>query len=132
SSAVLVLAVSFAALSFAHHVKKSDSKELPVTTSSAKARQLYKKGMDDYENLYLERCNEDWRAAVKEDPDLAVAWAWIAFNSGNPVEVGAAGEKAKALLPQVTPGEKLMIEWTANVPEGKHIAGAVAISSAMS
>ena len=81
SSAVLVLALSFAALSFAHHVKKSDSRELPVTTSSAKARQLYKKGMDDYENLYLERCNEDWRAAVKEDPDLAVAWAWIAFNT---------------------------------------------------
>ncbi len=46
---------------------------LPVTTSSAKARELYQKGMADYENLYLERCNDDWRAAVKEDPNLAVA-----------------------------------------------------------
>ena len=98
SSAVLLLALNFAALSFAHHVKKSDSKELPVTTSSAKARQLYKKGMDDYENLYLERCNEDWRAAVKEDPDLAVAWAWIAFNSGNPKKSAPRVKKLKRSL----------------------------------
>src|SRR5467141_4466440 len=80
---------------------------MPVTSSSAKARALYEKGMQDYENLYLERCNEDWRAAVKEDPNLAVAWAWIAFNSGNPQEVSAAREKAKALVPKLTPGKQL-------------------------
>src|SRR3954454_13349031 len=128
SSAVLALALSFAALSFAHHVKKSDSRELPVTTSSAKARQLYKKGMDDYENLYLERCNEDWRAAVKEDPDLAVAWAWIAFNSGNPEEVSAAREKAKALAPKTTPGEQLMVAWVSKVQEGDFIGGITAMN----
>ena len=50
---------------------------MPVTAASAKGRELYQKGMDDYEKLYLERCNEDWRAAVKEDPAVAVAWAWI-------------------------------------------------------
>ena len=75
---------------------------LPITTSSAKARELYVKGMEDYENLYLERCNDDWRAAVKEDPNLAVAWAWIAFNSGNPQEVSAARAKAKDLAPKTT------------------------------
>ena len=59
--------------------------------------------MEDYENLYLERCNDDWRAAVKEDPTLAVAWAWIAFNSSNPEEVTAAREKAKELAPRLRP-----------------------------
>ena len=58
---------------YAHHVKKGGSTALPITTSSPKARELYEKGMADYENLYLERCNDDWRAAVKEDPNLAVA-----------------------------------------------------------
>jgi tetratricopeptide (TPR) repeat protein len=101
---------------------------MPVTTSSAKARALYDKGMEDYENLYLERCNEDWRAAVKEDPGLALAWAWIAFNSRNPVEVVAAREKAKALLPQVTAGEKLMIQWIVGVQEGNFLAGISAMN----
>jgi tetratricopeptide (TPR) repeat protein len=101
---------------------------MPVTASSAKAHELYTKGMEDYENLYLERCNEDWRAAVKEDPGIAVAWAWIAFNSRNPAEVRAARDKAKALIPQVTPGEKLMIQWIANVQEGSYIAGISAMN----
>ncbi len=88
--AAVVFGLCTAAPVYAHHVKKASTTTMPVTTSSAKARALYEKGMQDYENLYLERCNEDWRAAVKEDPNLAVAWAWIAFNSGNPEEVNAA------------------------------------------
>jgi tetratricopeptide (TPR) repeat protein len=101
---------------------------MPVTTSSAQARALYEKGMQDYENLYLERCNDDWRAAVKEDPNLAVAWAWIAFNSSNPEEVTAAREKAKALAPKLPPGEQLMIEWIAKVQEGDFIGGISAMN----
>jgi tetratricopeptide (TPR) repeat protein len=107
----------------AHHVKPAVTSSMPVTTSSAEARALYQKGMQDYENLYLERCNEDWRAAVKADPNLGVAWAWIAFNSGNLEEVKAAREKAKALAPKLNPGERLMIAWIAKVQEGDYIGG---------
>jgi tetratricopeptide (TPR) repeat protein len=84
--------------------------------------------MADYENLYLERCNEDWRAAVKEDPNLAVAWAWIAFNSGNPQEVSQARAKAKELAPKVTPGERLMIAWISKVQEGDFLGGITAMN----
>jgi tetratricopeptide (TPR) repeat protein len=101
---------------------------MPVTTSSPEARSLYEKGMQDYENLYLERCNDDWRAAVKADPNLAVAWAWIAFNSSNPQEVSAAREKAKAIAPNLTPGEQLMIEWIAKVQQGDFIGGISAMN----
>ena len=126
--AVLVLGVCFSAPVYAHHLKQSASKSLPITTSSTKARALYEKGMQDYENLYLERCNDDWRAAVKEDPNLAVAWAWIAFNSTDPKEVSAAREKAKALAPKLTPGEQLMIAWIAKVQEGDFIGGISAMN----
>jgi len=102
--ALFALGLCIAAPVLAHHVK-GQSATLAVTTSSAKARELWEKGVIDYENLYLERCNEDWRAAVKEDPNLAVAWAWIAFNSGNPQEVSDARAKAKALAPKLSPGE---------------------------
>ncbi len=111
----------------AHHVKQADT-AMPVTTSSAAARALYEKGMQDYENLYLERCNDDWRAAVKADPNLAVAWAWIAFNGSDPKEVSAAREKAKALAPKLTPGERLMIAWIAKVQEGDFLGGISAMN----
>ena len=78
---IIMLGVCFVTPLSAHHVKPSNSASMPVTTSSAQARALYAKGMQDYEYLYLERCNDDWRAAVKADPNLAVAWAWIAMNS---------------------------------------------------
>ena len=126
--AVLALAMSLAAPVFAHHVKKAETATLPVTTSSAKARALYVKGMEDYENLYLERCNDDWRAAVKEDPTLALAWAWIAFNSGNPQEVSAARGKAKELSPKLTAGEQLMVAWISKVQEGDFIGGITAMN----
>jgi tetratricopeptide (TPR) repeat protein len=126
--AVLVLGLSLAAPLFAHHVKKAETATLPVTTSLPKARALYEKGMVDYENLYLERCNDDWREAVKEDPNLAVAWAWIAFNSGNPEEVSAARAKAKELAPKLPPGEQLMVAWIVKVQEGDFLGGITAMN----
>jgi tetratricopeptide (TPR) repeat protein len=128
SCVVFALALCLAAPLYAHHVKKAETSTLPVTTSSAKARELYDRGIADYENLYLERCNEDWRAAVKEDPKLALAWAWIAFNSGNPQEVSDARAKAKALAPQLTPGEQLMVAWISKVQEGDFLGGITAMN----
>ena len=124
----LILGVCFAAPAYAHHLKQGATISLPVTTSSAQARALYEKGMQDYENLYLDRCNEDWRAAVKADPNLALAWAWIAFNSSDPKEVSAARDHAKALSPKLTPGERLMISWISKVQEGDFIGGISAMN----
>jgi tetratricopeptide (TPR) repeat protein len=128
SCVVFALALCLAAPLYAHPVKKGETSDLPVTTSSAKARELYEKGIADYENLYLERCNDDWRAAVKEDPKLALAWAWIAFNSGNPQEVSDARAKAKALAPKLTPGEQLMVAWISKVQEGDFLGGITAMN----
>ncbi len=126
--AVLALSLSLAAPLYAHHLKKGETATLPITTSSPKARELYQKGIADYENLYLERCNNDWRAAVKEDPNLAEAWILIALNSGNPKEVNAARAKAKALAPKLTSGEQLMISWIVKVQEGDYIGGIAAMN----
>jgi tetratricopeptide (TPR) repeat protein len=127
---IVVVGVCFFAPIFAHahHLKQADTVSLPITTSSPEARALYQKGMADYENLYLERCNDDWRAAVKADPNLAVAWAWIAFNGSNPMEVTAARERAKALAPKTTLGEQLMIAWISKVQEGDFIGGISAMN----
>ena len=126
--AVVALGLCLAAPLYAHHIKKAESATLPITTSSVKARELFAKGVADYENLYLERCNDDWRAAVKEDPTLAVAWAWIAFNSGSPQEVSEARAKDKALAPKLSPGEQLMIAWISKVQEGDFLGGITAMN----
>src|SRR6202163_2111770 len=128
STAVLTLALCLAAPLYAHHLKKAESATLPVTTASPKARELYEKGMADYENLYLERCNEEWRSAVKEDPNLAVAWAWIAFNSSNPKEVSEARAQAKQLAPKATAGEQLMVAWISKVEDGDFLGGITAMN----
>jgi tetratricopeptide (TPR) repeat protein len=126
--AVLALSLLLAAPLYAHHLKKGESATLPVTTSSLQARELYEKGMADYENLYLERCNEDWRVAVKEDSNLAVGWAWIAFNSSNPKEVSEARAKAKELAPKASAGEQLMVAWISKVQEGDFLGGITAMN----
>src|SRR5262249_3551188 len=119
----VALLLGLSAISYASQKKAGQSSEnrpakhkgqagtIPVTAASPKARELYEQGMQDYENLYLERCNERWRAAVKEDPTIALAWAWIAFNSRNPTEMKEARSHAKALLTEITPGEQFMVQW---------------------
>jgi len=126
-SICVLFLLCLAAPLYALHGKKT-VQTLPLTTSSDKARELYNKGITDFENLYLERCNDDWRAAVKEDPNLALGWAWIAFNSRDPEEVGAARAKAKALAAKTAPGEQLMIGWISNVQEGNFLAGISAMN----
>ncbi|HZQ70995.1 MAG TPA: tetratricopeptide repeat protein [Terriglobales bacterium] len=128
SLCILGLMFAFPVASLAHHVKQAAVKTMPVTTSSAKARDLYIRAMKDYENYYLERANVGWRAATKEDPDFALAYAWLAFNSRNPSEVNAALSKAHSLEPKVTPGERLMIEWIVNVLQNNFIAGISAMN----
>ena len=123
-----VLAVALFVVPVFAKAKNDKSALLPVTTSSPKARQLYVKGMEDYENLYLERCNDDWRAAVIEDPNFAIAWAWIAFNSGNPQEISEARTRAKDLAPKTMPGEQLMIAWIVKVEEGDFLGGITAMN----
>jgi tetratricopeptide (TPR) repeat protein len=125
---VIALAVCVTGPAYAHHMKQSASATMPITTSSSQARVLYLRGMHDYENLYLERCNDDWRAAVKADPNLAVAWAWIAFNSTNPKEISQARGYAKFFAPKATPGEQLMVSWIAKIQEGDYIGGISAMN----
>jgi tetratricopeptide (TPR) repeat protein len=117
--------------SSAHHTKQAASKAMPVTTASSKARDLYERAMTDYENYYLERANIGWRAATVADPDFALAYLWLAFNSRNPVEVSSALAKAQALEPKVTPGERLVIEWIVNVRQNNFVTGISAMNDAL-
>jgi Tfp pilus assembly protein PilF len=127
-SLAFLICVTLAPPLSAHHIPRGTTKLLPVTTSSPKARELYERAMGDYENFYLERANIGWRAAVKADPNFALAHAWIAFNSRDPEEAHTAREKAKALSLNVTAGELLMIQWITSLQENNFIVGIAAMN----
>ena len=114
--------------SHAHRLKRSSPKTMPVTTSSPQARELFARALTDYENLYLERANTGWRAAIKADPNFALAYVFIAYNSNDPAEANAAREKAKVLAAKTTPGERLLIQWITSVKENNFIAGISAMN----
>jgi uncharacterized protein HemY len=124
----LVVCLLVAELAFAHHIRQGTTKNLPMTTSSAKARALFEQAMQDYENLHLERANDKWRAASQADPNFALANTWIAFNSRDPEEAGVARGKVNVLRERVTPGEQLMIQWIVNVKENNALAGIAAMN----
>jgi len=101
---------------------------MPLTTSSAKARDLYQRALQDYELLYLERATIGWRAAAKEDPQFAAAFAMLALNTRDPEEARTARERAKELSVKASAGEKLMIQWIATVQEGNFLDGIAAMN----
>src|SRR5882757_4724181 len=108
--------------------KTGPVKSMPLTTSSAKARDLYQRALQDYELLYLERATIGWRAASKEDPQFAAAFAMLALNSRDPEEAHRAREQAKELAAKASPGEKLMIKWVATAQEGDFLGGIAAMN----
>ncbi len=124
----LLLSFALALPLQAHHIKQSAAKEMPVTTSSPKSRELFGRALTDYENLYLERANIGWRAAVQADPNFALAYVFIAYNSSDPAEAKAAQEKAKLLAAKASPGERLLIQWITSVRENNFIAGISAMN----
>jgi len=108
--------------------KVASAKSMPLSTSSAKARDLYQRAVQDYELLYLERANIGWRAAAKEDPNFAAAFTMVALNSRDPEESRTAREQAKMLAAKASSGEKLMIQWVAATEEGKYLEGIAAMN----
>jgi tetratricopeptide (TPR) repeat protein len=101
---------------------------LPVTTTSVKARALYRKGMTDSMNFHLDRGLEQWRAAVKLDPNFALAHLMIAFRSQDPKEARLALERANAAAKSATRGERLFVRWITGIREGNFVSGIAAMN----
>src|SRR5438477_1315760 len=101
---------------------------MSLTTSSVKARDLYQRALQDCELLYLERATIGWRAAAKEDPQFAAAFAMVAMNSRDPEEARNAREQAKQLAAKSSSGEKLLVRWIAATQEGNFLDGIAAMN----
>jgi tetratricopeptide (TPR) repeat protein len=104
---------------------------LPVTTTSAKARALYQQAMTDSMNFHLDRALGQWRAAVKLDPNFALAHLMIAFRSQRPKEARAALRRANAAVRKGSNGERLFVRWITGIREGNFLSGIAAMNDLM-
>jgi tetratricopeptide (TPR) repeat protein len=104
---------------------------MPVTTTSAKARGLYRQAMTDSMNFHLDRALGTWREAVKLDPDFTLAHLMIAFRTQDPKEAKAELQRANAAAGRVSAGERLFVRWVTGIREGNFVSGIAAMNDLM-
>ncbi len=76
--------------------------QIPITTNSDEARQLFVEGRYWFENALLDRADSLLEIALQFDPDFALAYLFLSAQNGLP--------KAKELASTVSEGEALLIE----------------------
>src|SRR2546429_3235400 len=95
---------------------------VPVTTKSEEARQLFAGGVVKLENMHGPEAMKDFRKAVELDSDFAFANIMISFvtvdQNVDPAEQMAARDKAKAARSKVSRGEQLIVDWLTSSSEG--------------
>ncbi len=83
--------------------------EVPITTVSEEARQLYLQGRDANEKLRATDAYALFEKAVAKDPNFALGYLGLANAATTAKTFFAALQKAVALSDKVTDGERLMI-----------------------
>ena len=99
-----------------------------ITASSDAARKAYDEATVLAENLRTTEALEKYRSAVRQDPNLALAWAQIARVTKDPKEEAGARLKAKSLLAKVSPPEALLVKWVVARNENNSVAAIAAMN----
>jgi tetratricopeptide (TPR) repeat protein len=102
--------------------------QLPVTTSSTRARTDFEAAMQNFEQYRLDQSLQFLRAATKSDPNFAQAFIMIAKISKDPAEQAEAREHAKQLAPKASGGERLLIRWLAGAQEDDYLPAIAAMN----
>jgi tetratricopeptide (TPR) repeat protein len=83
--------------------------QVPVTTQSAEALAAFMKGRDDADNTRESDAIERFREAIRHDPKLALAHAYVGYYQHGP-EGEKAMQQALALVQGLPEAERLLIE----------------------
>jgi tetratricopeptide (TPR) repeat protein len=106
----LFVLISFALLTVLQTgCRPAKSDEVPVTTKSKEARELFIQGRDLAEKGHTEKANELFTQAVQKDPEFALAYLFKAGTSPDTKEGKAAFAKALSLVPNASPGEQKLL-----------------------
>jgi tetratricopeptide (TPR) repeat protein len=102
--AVLVLAMICAG-----YAQKTDEGKIPITTLSDEAKKEFVQGRDLSEKLLGQTSIQHFKNAIAKDPNLALAYFYLAQNSPTAKEYFENMKKATALAAKASEGERLYI-----------------------
>jgi tetratricopeptide (TPR) repeat protein len=123
----ICMAMGAPALS-ARATEEGSASRLPVTSASPAAARYFETGMVHYENHRWNFALRDWNEAIRLDPNFAQAYVWICLTTNDPAEEARDRIRAKALIRNVTAGERLLIRWMAGVRENRYVEGLMAMN----
>ena len=110
-----------------------DSKAtLSVHSKSTEALRLYNQGIELQGNVRTGEAVAKFKAAVKADPEFAMAWAMLAVSESSPVAAARARMKAGELIPKASEGEQAMIRWAVERGGSNMIAAIAAANDLVS
>jgi len=89
--------------------KPAKSDEVPITTKSKEARELFIQGRDLNEFYHTEKANDLFKRAVEIDPEFALGYLFLAVTSSETKDYQAGLAKAVSLAPKVSEGEQKFI-----------------------
>jgi tetratricopeptide (TPR) repeat protein len=90
---------------------------IQLSTRSAETRSLIELAWDKYENAIYYDAVEIAQRAAKKDPQSALAFAMTSFSARRTTPDLTALAKAKALLPQASPDEQLLVRWMTGIQD---------------
>jgi tetratricopeptide (TPR) repeat protein len=126
---ILVPAVfMFCALAAVAHDTPSG---MHISTKSPQAHVYFEKGMQKMEMLHIQDGLENFRNAVKADPQFALGHVILMFFTQDPTEQVAEREKALAARASANPEEALVIDWLANSSQAHSIPAIQAMNEAL-
>jgi tetratricopeptide (TPR) repeat protein len=105
----------------AQPTQKNASTKLPVTTSSAQARNSFEKAMREFEQYRIPETLQDLRAATQADPNFAQAFILLSRMSPDPGEQASTRFRARQLAAKVSASEQLLICWLAGAQENNYL-----------
>ena len=85
-------------------------KEMPITTSSEEAKQLFIQARDDFENMEFQKASKLFEEAIKKDSTFALAYLCRSFTVEESELQKRNIEKALSLSGNISEGERLMIK----------------------
>ncbi len=101
---ILTPVLVFSILLISGCVEEKPALVMPVYTDSDLAQEYYEAGLEGYDQLKFSLAHENFELAVKEDPDLFMAYFWMFFISSKDSRTGL--DKALQTDVQNNPGEE--------------------------
>jgi len=102
-----------------------------TSTKSPQAHVFFEKGMEKMEMLHIQDALDNYRKAVKADPQFALGHIILMFFTQDPTEKVSELDKALATRASANAEEKLVIDWLANQGQAHWIPSIQAMNEAL-